>query len=887
MTTRPSFRPAVLAARERLAQGREQIREQHRSGSPGIQVCAHLAELLDSVVLDLYESAVADLWPDDPTEIRRDVALVAHGGFGRRDVAPYSDVDLMILHAPGTEELVAPLASRLLRDLSDVRLELGQSLCTPAQACQLAMQDATVCTTLMESRLLAGSEKLFNTFFERFKRQTRSRSKSLFVAIEEARRTERLQFGETVYLLEPNIKRSSGCLRDLQLLRWLGFTRHGTTDPAAQQLLGALTKVDQTALREASEFLLKLRNEMHFHAGQPNDVLDRHEQVRIAELYGYQGTEAILPVEQFMSEYFRHTSRIRGVVRASVNNWRPGQAWKRFAGLILSHQVERDYRVTFQDIVATRPCLEGKLETDLTEVLKLCELSNLQNKRIAPQTWETVRAAVPKLSNEMTPEVSRQFLSLLSQPGRLGKLLRRLHEVGVLEKIVPAFTHARSLLQFNEYHRYTVDEHSILAVERATEFAQDQGILGNVYRGIKQKRTLHLALLIHDLGKGFVEDHSEVGLQIAEQTAERLRLSVRETETLKFLVHKHLVMSHLAFWRDSSDPQLVLRFAVDVGSPEVLDMLFVLTAADFAAVGPGVWDSWKADVLTALYKRTRRHLASDAPATDSVDRLNRRRQEVRKLVAGEADSKWYVRQIEALPPTYAFNAPPEQIAAELRDLHSLTPGEVHARGSYLPESDILEFVVGTHENITPGVFHKITGALAGQGLQIRSAEINTLADGLVLDRFWANDPDYAEQPPQERVDAACEAIERALKSSHDRAPAFRKVWQSAADRDRAALNPLPTRVQVDNSSSDTFTIVDVFAHDRLGLLFTITQALFELELSVSLAKIGTYLDQVVDVFYVTDRAGKKVTDEGRLAQIRQRLLEAIDAPAGSGAANGN
>ena len=341
-----------------------------------------------------------------------------------------------------------------------------------------------------------------------------------------------------------------------------------------------MSKADQNTLREAAEFLLRIRNELHFHAGQSNDVLDRYEQVRLAELYGYQGTEAILPVEQFMSDYFRHTSAVRSVVRNSVGNWWPGQGLVRLAGTIFSHQVEGDYRVTFREIVATRQGLE-KLKRNLSEVLKVCVLANLQDKRIAPDTWETVRAVVPAMPAEVTPEVCRQFLSLLSQPGRLGNLLRRLHELGALEKIVPAFTHARSLLQFNEYHRYTVDEHCILAVERATDFVHDQGIMGSVYRGIKQKHTLHLALLIHDLGKGFVEDHSEVGLRIAEETAQRLRLSVRETETLKFLVHQHLVMSHLAFRRDSSDPQLVLRFAVDVGSPEVLDMLFVLTAADF------------------------------------------------------------------------------------------------------------------------------------------------------------------------------------------------------------------------------------------------------------------------------------------------------------------
>ncbi|MEX0675812.1 MAG: [protein-PII] uridylyltransferase [Pirellulales bacterium] len=877
MTDRPSFRPAVLRARQRLHDGRAEIRQQHEAGSPGIQVCTRLADLLDAIVLDLFASALADLWPEDSEEFRAQVALVAHGGYGRREVAPYSDVDLMILCSPGADKAVYPLASRLLRDLSDVRLDLGQSVCTPQQACALAAQDPTVCTSLMEARFLAGSSKLFKTFVDRFARQTQARSKSLFKAIEGARRAERSQYGETVYLLEPNIKRSSGCLRDLHLLRWLGFTCHGTTDPAALQLLGALAKEDQSNEREASEFLLRLRNELHFHAGQSNDVLDRTEQVRLAELYQYTGSQAILPVEQFMSEYFRHSSAVRSIVRNSVANWQPGQFWNNVAALVFSHQVEGDYRVSFREIAATRRGLE-KLESSLSEVLKLCVLANLQNKRIAPATWETVRAAVPRLADRATPDVCREFLSLLSQPGRLGELLRRLHEVGLLEILVPAFTHARSLLQFNEYHRYTVDEHCILAVQRATDFLHDGGILGRIYRGIKQKRTLHLALLIHDLGKGFVEDHSEVGLRIAEETARRLRLPLREAEMLKFLVHKHLVMSHLAMWRDISDPQLVLRFAVDVGSPELLDMLFVLTAADFAAVGPGIWDSWKADVLTDLYKRTMRHLASDAPATDTDEGLERRRAELRARLAGEADPTWYARQIDALPHSYAFNASPRQIADELRDLHSLVEGDVHARGRYLAENETLEFVVGTHEQITPGVFHKLTGALASQGLQILWAEINTLADGLVLDRFYVSDLDFAQQPPQERIDETCQALVRALKSPAS-APLFRKVWQSAATRDRAALNRLPTRVLIDNSSSEAFTIIDVFAHDRMGLLYTIARTLFELELSVSVAKIGTYLDQVVDVFYVTDQPGGKLTDEARLSQITGRLLEAINAMA--------
>jgi len=875
MSTTPIFRESLIAAREKLVAGRQEIETQHRAGSPGIQISTRLTELLDAVVLDLYHTALAELWPGDASEVTSQIALIAHGGYGRRDVAPYSDVDLMILHAPEAGELVRPLASRLLRDLSDVRLEVGQSVRTPDQACDLAGQDATICTSLMESRCLAGSQRIFEAFADKFQRGTRARYKSLFKAIEDARRKERQQFGETVFLLEPNIKRSRGGLRDLQLLRWLGFTRYGATDPDALQLVGALSKQDRASLREATEFLLRLRNELHFHAGKSNDVLSRAEQLRLAPLYGFVGTSGILPVEQFMREYFRHTQAVRSVVGNFVSNTRPVDPWGNLLGTIFSHQVEGDYRVTPRQIVATPRGL-AKLKTDLCEVLRLCELANLHNKRIAPSTWEAVRAAVPDLDGEVDSEVFRQFLSLISQPGRLGELLRRLHELGVLEKIIPGFTHARCLLQFNEYHKYTVDEHCILAVERATEFIGDPGTLGRVYAGIKQKRTLHLALLIHDLGKGFVEDHSEVGLKIAGETATRLRLPLREAETIKFLVHKHLVMSHLAFWRDTSDERVVVKFAVEVGSPEVLDMLYVLTAADFSAVGPGVWNSWKYEVLTDLYQRTMRHLAGDAPATDSAAQLAQKRAKIKACVAGEADIAWYERQIDALPHAYVFNSTPHQIAAEIRNLHQLSPGDAQATGRYLSESNTVEFVVGTHEQITPGVFHKLTGALAVQGLQILSAQINTLADGLVLDRFYVSDPDYAEEPPQIRLEEVATGLVNALTNPQGAAPAFRKVWRSAASRERMALNTLPTQVRIDNSTSDQFTIIDIFASDRMGLLFTIARALFELDLSVSVAKIGTHLDQVVDVFYVTDSQGRKITDESRLQQITARLLAAIE-----------
>jgi [protein-PII] uridylyltransferase len=868
MSSPLKLRPGVVAAKQWLAEERTKLREQHEAGSPGIQVCAHLTVMLDEVVLSLYDAALAD-FPEHAARYREDVALVALGGYGRGDVAPYSDIDLMILHNWALDPLMEPLAKRLMHDLFDVGFALGQSVRNPDEACKAAMKDATIYTAQVEARFLTGSQPLFDKFLRRFQRDSRRHWRRLVKAIERARANERSQYGETVYLLEPNLKRSPGGLRDIQLIRWLGFARYGEADPTSLQMMGAILKDDQRTLRRASEFLLHVRNDMHFHAGKPHDVLDRAEQVRLAEAFGFQGTEGLLPVEQFMREYFRHTSDVSNLVGRFISQIRP---WGKLAERISSvfgHQMEGDFLVG-PKIHATRRGL-AKLQGDLTEVLRLADLSNLYDKRVAPSTWQAIHEAAPLYSDHLSPAAAARFLSLLSQPQMLGELLHQLHEVGVLEKVVPEFTHARCLLQFNEYHKYTVDEHCLRAVEEVTRFQSDRGLLGELYRGLPEKRTLHLALLIHDLGKGHVEDHSEVGLRIAEQMARRLRLPEREADTLKFLVHKHLLMSHLAFRRDTSDDQLIVRFAVEVGSPEVLRMLYLLTAADFAAVGPGVLNQWKEEVLSDLYHRTMRHLSGDSPAASAEER----RAELRTLLREEADREWFDEQVAALPSSLVFSVPPLRLADELRQLQMLSDGEVRIGARYLSDTGTVEFVVATHEDIAPGVFHKLTGGLTSQGLEILSADINTLADRLVLDLFVVRDPDYAGPPPPDRIEQINGRLKESLTANLQ--PAFRRVWSSAKQQHRGALNVLPTRVLTDNSFSDRFTIIDIFASDRTGLLYTIARTIFELGLSVSLAKIGTYLDQVVDVFYVTDLEGHKIDDEPRLEQIRSQLLQAIES----------
>lgn len=872
------IRDTVRRARQWLAEGREQLQSQHHEGTPGIQLCTRQTELLDSVVLEIFEGALASFGAKMP-EVRSQIALVPYGGYGRREMAPYSDVDLMLLHTPASLSLVTPLAQQLVRDVSDTGLKFGFSVRTVQDACQLSAQDGVVFCSLVDSRFLGGSVRLYAQFARAFPRLARRRSAALLDLIQDARREECTKYGEageTVYLLEPNIKRSPGGLRDLQMLRWVGFARYGEANPEHLQRLGHLSAEDYGQLRHAQEYLLRLRNELHFRAQCGSDVLYRNEQLRLAECYGFPGQEGLLPVEQFMREYFHHTSSVRQIVDHFVAGAQLRHVQlKRAIAFLTSHQVDGLYRVGQTQIAATRRGLV-RITSSLAEVLRLMDLSGRYNCSIDHPTWRAIREALMARQDlAVDREAAARFLSFLSQPNRLGQLLRRLHELRALEKLVPGYDHARCLLQFNEYHKYTVDEHSIRSVERATEFLQGDGAVSRAYRDIKHKQLLHLALLVHDLGKGFVEDHSEVGARIALQVAQTLYLNEGDTETLRFLVHRHLMLSHLAFRRDTSDESILLQHVAEIGSPALLKMLFVLTCADLAAVGPGVLNQWKLEVLTDLYQRMMDYLSGGAPTAAAAERLAQKRQRLIGETRSRDDADWYRTQVEQLPAAYLEGPTSDAILADLARLRHVSLGEVVAWGRYLPDRKVVEYSVAAYEDLVPGIFHRLTGALTGHGLEILAAEIHSLADRLCLDRFYVRDNDYSDEPPAERFAAVTQTLNKVLLKPSANYPTFRRLWQPRAHNDQIQAHQLPTRVRVDNATSDRFTIIDVFTVDRPGLLYLVTRTLFDLELSVVTARIGTHLDQVVDVFYVTDNAGQKLPDSPRLQHIHHTLLEAI------------
>ncbi|MDZ4851252.1 MAG: [protein-PII] uridylyltransferase [Pirellulaceae bacterium] len=872
MSSSTTLHSAVVDARIRLTEGRAKAREQHDSGAAGLQVCFRWTDIVDGVLESLIQAAVGgrtDILPPS------DYAFVAHSGYGRRDLAPFSDVDVMLLYRGSNEELVAPLARSFAQMVVDAGLQPGFSMRTSRQAHKLAWQDATIFSALVESRLLSGNAELFERFQESFRTSARRRSQRMVQAVNEARLEERQKYGETVFLLHPNVKRSRGCLRDIQLVRWIGFACYGESDPEQLLQMGLLLPEDYKALRKGYQYLLRLRNQLHFDAGRSQDSLDRHQQVRLASWAGFQGHDGLLPVEEFMQEYFERTSEVLYSSSHFVDSSRVGSPTAIAFARLVSRPLTSDFRLGLREIWATKRGMQKLQEP--AKVLELMTLANQYNRRIEHQTWRTIRTAM--LRREPAPvdqESIMRFLALMEHSRQLGRMLRRLHELGVLEQIIPSMKHARYLLQFNEYHKYTVDAHSIRSVEMATDFANHDTLLGETYRSIKNKRLLHLALLLHDLGKGFVEDHSDVGARLADETAMQLRLSDTERELLVFLIQQHLLMAHTAFRYDLSEHGTVVQFAGQVGSHERLQLLFVLTCADIAAVGPGILNDWKLNLLIQLYESTAAQFGDQKSDNRFQQELKKRREAILKTVAKDSDAEWIQTQVESVPIAYLFQSEPAEIASELRRLKKLTPKKsVDAWGVYKAANNAVQYSVAVKQDAPIGLFHEVTGALSSQGLEILSAEIHTQQGEIAWDRFVVEDPDFDGPPPLARIESVCEKILEAIDPQSNVEPTFRRVWKPRANVEKAVRNQ-PTQVRFDNSTSDRFTIISVFAYDRTGLLYDIAKSLFEAQLVLHLAKISTHLDQVVDVFYVTDLEGQKVSIPTRLYTLRQSLLKAIE-----------
>lgn len=875
-STTDGFKESVVQAKQNWIDGRAKIQKQHQSGESGRDITRQMSDLLDSILLDLYRSIVTDISPD----LESRVALVLLGGCGRQDIAPFSDVDLMVLYQGAMTDDLREFSRRVSQDVTDSGLPLGYSLRTPREACGMSLKDAVIFSSITEARFLVGSQPLYENFISRFQRLTNKNATNLTRAIVRAREKERHEFGETVYLLRPNIKRSRGGLRDIHLIRWLGFVRFGVSD--IQELLkrGGISTADTRQLMASHEFLLRLRNEMHFHAGRANDGLGRNEQVRLAELLGYQGDDAMMAVESFMRDYFRYTSRITYISDHLVSKMlnRNSRGKSNVLSPLLSRQIDEHYRINGSEIGISKTSL-NEAKHNLEMVLRLMQLACLHDKRLQHETWVAVRHAMLKFPDiKFSREAARMFMALLSNTQRLGGLLRRLHETQVLHRIIPGFKHVRGLLQFNEYHMYTVDEHSLQAVENAINFENENSIVGRTYRNIKEKNLLHLALLLHDLGKGFPEDHSIVGERIAEDVGIRFDLPDEDIETIKFLVRHHLLMSHIALHRNINDMEMIAEFASKLGSVNMLNMLFVLTCADISAVGPGVLNPWKLQLLTELYHRCADILAGDGHS-DNEPGPNKQLEILCNAVAEKSEDEdermWLLETTRNLPRNYLQSHSPEEIATRLIPIRDLKEGEPVCWIEYEEGPSIHRICIANLDHRRSGSFYRITGLLPSLGLKIRSADIKLISGPIMFFAIRFTDSEHKEgQLPQWRIDEICEKARDTVSGKRKGPPQFRKKWGEeetlAVQLSRPAIN-----VKTNNRAVKHATIIDVFAYDKPGLLYQISKKIYRLGLDVTYARISTYAHQIIDVFYVTDEDGNKIRNQNQLQIIRNQILKAV------------
>ncbi|HBP86486.1 MAG TPA: [protein-PII] uridylyltransferase [Nitrospiraceae bacterium] len=872
-----------------LQEQREVLRQRLIEGATGSEITQAFSDFMDALLIARFREVIQHGNAGVRAEWQQ-CCLVAMGGYGRRELAPYSDIDVMILTQGNQGEVAGALSTGVFHRLWDLGFQVGHSVRSIAESLTIAEADLAACTSLMESRFLIGSAPVFQEFQRKFERRiTNKRAQRFILDKIQEREREYAKFGETVFMLEPNIKKSKGGLRDLHLLQWVGQARYGAGTIQELSNRGIIAIQDYQVLQEAQEFLWRVRCFLHFEAGRAQDILTFEDQVRLSAQWGFVDHPHLLAVEQFMQVYFRHTTGLFDRGRRFLDQAREGTLLDRVRRWWPPPLIEGHFRILENRLTIPTDKLLEVMETPML-LLKLFVVSHRQAVPIDSRILNELSQHMGTMPNERfhTEQVSDLFRNILSSPGRIVQTLEAMHQASLLEKLVPAFSRVRGLMQFNQYHKYTVDEHSLIAVREAERLQDHPGMIGEIYRNIPDKDLLHLALLLHDLGKGRPGDHSEVGQEIAHLTADRLNLSGKERQALAFLVRHHLQMSHTAFRRDLNDPKTIVGFARLVKTVEMLQKLFILTIADISAVGPEVMTKWKESLLGELYSLTYAELSGDTGPSFLVRGRDNVSFEARdELVAilrkqggegysPETDwSEWVNTKLQELPGRYVQSTPVDQMAAYLLAIRSLPIKPTHVEARFNQTLGVSEYVLITSEQTKPGIFMQVAGVLAAMGLQVLEAQIMTLKDGTVWDVFSVYDSDYEGQPPAGRLEEVSQEIQEVVEGRQS-------VHQMVERRQRMAFGrPFPTgrhptEVHIDHEVSDAFTVIDVFADDKQGLLFVIAKTLVYLDLSIHMARIGTRLDQVADVFYVTNLQGEKIISGEGCEHIQHTLHAAIE-----------
>jgi [protein-PII] uridylyltransferase len=880
---RPEERRSAVAAvlKRRLDSGRAEMKRRiAATPGRGIELAAAQSFLIEQLLRLAADAAVTHLYPRDNPTLAEQIALIAVGGFGRAEMAPYSDVDIMFLAPMRATAWVEQIVESILYILWDLGLKVGHATRTPDDMIRIARDDITVRTALLESRFLWGARDLADAARLRFRREIVSGHAREFILAKLAERDERhRRMGDSRYMVEPNIKEGKGGLRDLQTLFWLGKFAFEAEASAELVEKGLFTLHEYHQFTRALNHHWAVRINLHDLAGRAEERLTFDVQRELAARMHYVARPGMSAVERFMRHHFL-TAKLVGDLTA----------------VFAAHMEERFARMHWRTRVLRTPARRisgfrlagGRLEvadddffrTDRVRLIEMFAIADREGASIHPNAMRQAARDVALINESVRrdPRANALFLEILASPRDPERVLRLMNDAGVFGRFLPDFGRVVAKMQYDMYHHYTVDEHTIRAIgllsaiehrTRAAELPWPTEVFGH----IASRRAVYVAVLLHDIAKGRGGDHSVLGEEIAHRLGPRLGLTAGETETVAWLVRHHLLMSATAFKRDLSDFKTILDFSEQVQSIERLRLLYVLTVVDISAVGPNVWNGWKAELLRTLYDSAEEVLRRGHKHTGRGERIEQRQQMVRALVGGDAALDAFTRR---LPDSYWISETPEVVAANFRMVREADAAGAHFMVRSRPEAAPGTTLVSIYATDHPGLFYRVAGGISLGGANIVGARIYTTRDGMALDNLVVQDPLGGPFDDRARLERMEQAIGQALRGEVRLAERLRARPLPRWRQDSFSLVP---QVFIDNRASNRFTVIEVNALDRPALLYALTFALYGAKVTIHSAHIATYGERAVDTFYITDLTGDKIDAAPRLRTLEKRLLEAAEAPA--------
>jgi [protein-PII] uridylyltransferase len=852
-----------------------------RMGTTGYEAATARSFLLDVVVKRAYFEATRLCEEGGTfTEAKNGCVMVALGGYGRGELAPYSDLDLLFLHTGHRATQVRQFVEQLLRLLWDCGLTIGHSLQTVRECTASARTDPHLHTALTSTRLLAGDHQLYDSLQDGLERYRRKKADALLAAIQREHAARYAKFGADVCLQEPNVKEGAGGIRDMHTALWAAHARYGCRTLEDLRARDLISEDEREGVARAYDFLWRVRYSAHLLTRRKTERLALDLQPLLAQEFNYTQGDYLLASEKFMRDYYRHARRLhlfsKALCERAAESEPKGTRWwsRRHAESHIEPLSINDGRLQ----------LEGTPQLFTENPLRLFDafaLAQAAGVSLGAGLRDAIRASLPVVNHKFrsSPEAASAFLKLLRRRGRVGHCLRLMHEVGFLSRFLPEFGRISLLIQHDLYHHYTVDEHTLKAIEALDELhaSQDKqrAHLRVISDEVEDQALLYLSLLLHDIGKGRGRGHIPRGARIAERICRRLSLKESDREKVVLLVMQHVAMAQLAQRRDLHEPQVAVDFAAQMGGLDALNMLLLLTYADLKSVAPGVWSEWKSTLLWELYRRTRTAMTgSDAPP-DEVEKTARFKEQVVSALDGILPISEVERHFALLPDRYVRVTSPEAAATHLHLIEDLKTDSFawrwlrHGRSS-------TELTICTRDR--HGLFADIAGTLAASGIEILSAELNTREDGIALDVFMLREASTHHAIDMHRHSAIERALRKAIAGDSD-VSALVERWQMknaprkkpvAAAITHARQRELP-RVACDNESALSSTLVEVHAVDEPGLAHKIASVLAGLGLNIACAKIATEKSDALDVFYVTDEKGMKLSES-----IMQRVVNLLE-----------